>query len=314
MAFPQNKAGYQLRFIYNKQQSTIMNSLLLYVCLYPLLCSADFPTGRSVWQCDTGTHTIDVVCFRPEGYVHQPILVVCHGVLRNAEEYADNTEPLARDLGWLLLAPRFDHERFPNHRYQRGDILDEHQQIVPVEQRTGMLVEKIVQQARVKLNDPNIPYYLLGHSAGGQFLMRSTAFVPWKPALIIAANSGTLLFPRHEWPYPWGLGQLPKEVVTTDTLKQLLAAPLVIYAGNADTQRDEYLDVSPLSDAQGSNRWERNRRAYQQWKEYAAREGWDFRWQFIEAQDVGHDHRSMFLHPRLKQLLLEHHQSTQPRE
>ncbi len=63
-----------------------------------------------------------------------------------------------------------------------------------------------------------MPYYLIGHSAGGQFLARTSAFVDTGAARIVAANPGTHLFPVKDAEYPLGFGKLPAELTRDEQL------------------------------------------------------------------------------------------------
>src|SRR3954454_5618168 len=123
-----------------------------------------------------------------------------------------------------------------------------------------------------------MPYYLIGHSAGGQFLVRLAAFVPTEARRIVAANPGSDLFPIRELPYPYGLGGLPDELGGDDLVREYLGRPLTLYLGIQDNVRDEDLDTSNNADRQGQTRLERGRNAYARAADLARRKGWDFRW------------------------------------
>jgi hypothetical protein len=112
-------------------------------------------------------------------------------------------------------------------------------------------------------------------------------------------------FPRKDWQFPYGLGGLPEELTSDAMLKQFLAQPLTLYLGLEDTERDEYLDVSPEADLQGPVRLERNRNGFAAWQTLARERGWEFRWRIVTVEGVGHDHEKMFDHPQVKAALFE---------
>jgi hypothetical protein len=119
----------------------------------------------------------------------------------------------------------------------------------------------------------------------------------------VASNAGTITFPRKDWKYPYGLGELPDELTNDEALRRFLSQPLTFYLAQDDTERDEYLDVSKEADLQGTTRIERNRNAYRAWQQLAKERGWDFRWRIVEAEGVGHDHEKMFDHPKVRTAL-----------
>lgn len=260
------------------------------------------PPGKAELQLRLGDLPFTVFTYRPAHDHHGSLIIVCHGVLRNADEYRDHALTLGDRFGALIVAPRFDEARFPLRKYQHGGVVHEGK-AVPVEDRTGAYVLRLVEEIRRREGRPDLPYYLIGHSGGGQFLFRTAAFVPLRARSIVASNSGTVTFPRTDWMYPYGLGGLPEELITEDVLRRFLAQPVTLYLGLDDTERDEHLDVSPEADRQGLTRLERNRNAFAAWQQLARDRGWEFRWRKIEVEGVGHDHEKMFEHPRVREAL-----------
>ena len=122
--------------------------------------------------------------------------MVFHGVSRNAEDYRDYAIAIADWFHMLVVAPLFDAARFPNLRYQRGGLLDKTGAAQPRDQWTYAYVPKIVAHVRGLEGKPALPYYLIGHSAGGQFLARLSAFMPGEAVRIVACNPGSELSPR----------------------------------------------------------------------------------------------------------------------
>src|SRR5205823_4315871 len=70
---------------------------------------------------------VPLLCFvyKPEHWGGNRMILVHHGVLRNADEYRDDSVVLGDRFDALIVAPQFDKERFPSRMYQRGGILDE---------------------------------------------------------------------------------------------------------------------------------------------------------------------------------------------
>ena len=83
----------------------------------PLLA---IPAGKSQLAVKLNGLPFQVFTFRPEGCAVTKILIVFHGLGRNAAGYRDAAIPLGQTLCMVVVAPLFDAERFPSWRYQRG--------------------------------------------------------------------------------------------------------------------------------------------------------------------------------------------------
>lgn len=261
------------------------------------------PVGKGEIEVTVNDVPLQVFTYRPEQYRDGPLILVFHGILRNADEYRDHAVGMGERFGALIAAPKFDDERFPRRRYQQAGIVEEDGRPTPPDQRTGAFIPKIVDQIRLREKRPELRYYLIGHSAGGQFLMRTSAFVSTGATRVVAANPGTHLFPVTDAEYPLGFAKLPEPLMTGEQLRHYLAQPVTLFLGSADTERDEYLDVTPESDRQGKTRWERGQNAYAAAKRLAEERGWKFGWRLVVAEGVGHDHEKMFEHEACRQAL-----------
>ena len=269
-----------------------------FIALSLLIVAADpLPEGKSSVELKFGSVPIEVFAYKPKGYVNGPLIMVFHGVLRNAEEYRDDSIEMGERFRALILAPRFDDEQFPKRKYQFGGIVEEGK-AVPQEQRTGEYVNRIYKSICEKEGRSEIPLYLIGHSGGGQFLVRLAAFVKTDAKRIVASNAGTYLFPDRVSRFPFGYGGLPNELQSDEQLKAYLAQPLTLYLGTEDTERDEYLDVTPEADAQGPVRFERGKNAFAFGKKLADERNWEFGWKLVIANGIEHDHTKMFNHPQ----------------
>jgi len=265
-------------------------------CLALALLTADpVPAGKSRLEVPAGQALLEVYTYKPRAFNDGPLILVFHGVKRNAEEYRDHAVALADRLGALVAAPRFDEARFPTARYQQGGLLADGA-LLPREQWTFSRVPEIVAHLRDREGRAEMPYFLLGHSGGGQFVARLAGCLELEARAIVAANPGTYLLPTREQEYPFGFGGLGEPFADDAALKRYLAQPLTIYLGTADTARDEHLDITAAADRQGRNRLERGRRAFAAARKLAQDNGWVFRWRLVEAAGVPHDHELMFNH------------------
>jgi glycerophosphoryl diester phosphodiesterase/poly(3-hydroxybutyrate) depolymerase len=264
------------------------------VCL-ALLGQAAIPVGSGKLELPVGPRrsVIEVFTYKPAAYRDGPLILVFHGVLRNADTYRDHSRDLADRLGALIAAPCFDLERFPIESYQQGGVV-RNGQAVPRDEWTFSLIPEIARAILEHEGRSGSPYYLLGHSGGGQFLERLTGFADTGAVRVIAANPGTHLWPTRDRPYPYGFGDLPSDIADDTALRRYLAQPLTIYLGTGDVEIDQHLDQSERALGQGEHRLARGRNTFEFAQRVAAERGWAFHWRLIEAQDVRHNHDAMF--------------------
>jgi poly(3-hydroxybutyrate) depolymerase len=278
---------------------------------YTLAALAEpIPVGTGQRTIDTAGTGIECYTYKPANYDGGALLVTLHGLSRNADGYLEYSKPLADSYGFLVVAPRFDRERFPTWRYQAGGIArygypsdSGPLKLEPEAQWTGRILLKIVERIRAEENRPDLPYYLLGHSAGGQLLSRVAAFVPNAAQRIVIANPSTYVWPAREVPFPFGFGALPDALGNDAAIRRYLAQPVTLFLGAADTVHDRNLNVSEGAMQQGPNRYERGVRVFRAAREVAQNNGWPFNWRLVEAPAVGHSARRMYASPQAQAAL-----------
>jgi pimeloyl-ACP methyl ester carboxylesterase len=222
---------------------------------------------------------------------HPGLLIVLHGMGRNAKSYRNSAISLGERLCMIVAAPEFDEERFANWRYQHGGIVHSGQ-VQPPEDWTGHIVVELAEQVR-RAEGRSMPYFLIGHSGGGQFLSRLAAFVPTSAQRIVVANPGTLVFPTLDVNAPYGLGGVYQDRAAAQSLRRYLAQPVTILIGQDDV-REKELDMRPEAMAQGATRFERGMNAFRAGQALARSSGWAFNWRVVQVPGVGHSARQMF--------------------
>ena len=259
-----------------------------------------FPTGPGQGTLNVAGEPIEIYTYKPTGYEHGPLLLVLHGLGRNAAGYRDYARPLADRYGYLVVAPLFDRKRFPAWRYQSGgitrDVSDSHEgevRLEPESRRMGATLDALIDAVRNIEGAPALPYSVIGHSAGGQALSRYAAFAPNQARRIVIANPSTYLWPTRDIRFPYGLDGLPATLADDRALRRYFAQPIVILLGTADVKHDRNLNVRPGAIQQGANRYERGHNFYSAAQQIAQEHGWDFRWRLIEVPGVGHSARRM---------------------
>ena len=231
----------------------MMRSLLLCLALFfsaAAVSAAPLQVGVGKIECPNGTEPITVFTYKPPTFREGPLIVVCHGVSRNAEDYRNYAITMAERFGAIVVTPLFDAQRFPSARYQRGGLVGADGKAQPSEAWTYAVIPKIVAHVRTLENKTaaTMPYYLIGHSAGGQFLVRLAAFLPGDAVRIVAANPGSDLFPTRDQDFGYGFGGLPAELNNDEVIRRYLAVPLTYYLGTDDIYPRPSFDDSERDD------------------------------------------------------------------
>ncbi len=235
---------------------------------------------------------LQLFTYAPTGCTLSGVLLVFHGLERDARGYRDFARTLGDRLCMVVVAPLFDAERFPNWRYQRAGI--EHDgKIEPADSWTINFVPGLVTWVRAAEQRPDLPYSLIGHSGGGQFLSRVAAFLPNQATHIVIANPSTWVLPSLDTPAPYGFGGLYDPAQGQAALRRYLAAPVTVLLGQEDTGSKNLADTDEAQ-AQGGTRLARGQNTFQQAQAVARAHGWPFQWRELLVPGVGHSARLMF--------------------
>lgn len=265
---------------------------LLSVALLGLFLSACSGGERSHQSVRLGGEDVEVFTYRPGDCEAAGLLIVFHGMSRNADDYRDHARGIADRHCWVVFAPRFDAERFSIWRYHGGGVVSESGP-QPPELWTVHLVAPLVAWARRSAAAPSLPVYLFGHSAGAQFLSRTAAFAALPGVRrIVIANPSTWVMPDLGEPLPFGFAGVPEGLDAEGLLAAYLRQPVTVYLGAEDTG-EENLYREPEGLRQGRNRLERGRNVYDAALAAAERYGLACNWQLVEAAGVAHSAQAM---------------------
>jgi dienelactone hydrolase len=274
---------------------------LLFALLPAAVAAAPIPAGDGYQVVRVGASNLEVFTYKPANYAGAGLLLVFHGVDRNPDAYRDNARSIADRFGLAVAAPLFDKSRFPTALYQRGGIANQ-KALQPQEKWTGMLAVGLANQLRRDEGRPDMAYYMIGHSAGGQFLARLAPFVPHAARRIVIANPSSWVFPTAAEAFPFGLGGATASLVNDDFLKRYLAAPITVYLGTADTGSNNR-DDSDEAVEQGATRHERGLNFFRAGEALAKQKGWALNWRLVEVPKVGHSSKRMFDAPQIQAAL-----------
>jgi poly(3-hydroxybutyrate) depolymerase len=263
-----------------------------------------FPQGNSVVEADFDGTALNLWAYRPENYVGDGLILVLHGASRAAESYRDNAREFARRYGRLVVVPEFDTARFPNRRYQMGGVFRADGSLADPAERTYAFIPQIVDYIRQREASPELPWILLGYSAGGQFVARMAAFLDTDAERLVAMAPGSMMFPTRDLDYGLGFGGLPERYSSDERIRRYLALPITVAIGTADTEDGQLPGGRAFE--QGVHRYARNLRWFVTAMELAHDRGWEFNWRLVLHDDAGHPHRQMFDHPAIGNALFGH--------
>ncbi len=249
-------------------------------------------SGHDQFEVKLGNDVISVFTYRPQHCASPSLLLVFHGKGRKASKMRRRARPLADRACLAVIAPLFDEQTFPNWRYHRAGVFRKGR-VQPRERWTGYKVDALVTWARHWLGDANARYFLFGHSAGGQFLSRVSAYSPPADAeRILIANPSVHVLPSLTEPVPYGFGKISNALNSEPDLQGYLDLPITLYVGSDDTGRKNLVS-NEAAMRQGVNRFERAQFVYEMARDLARSRDWPFSWRLVIAGGVGHSSRGM---------------------
>jgi len=256
--------------------------------------AGQLPAGPGRFDVAWGGIKIPVWYYLPEqARPDTPVLIVMHGVNRDADRYRNEWQPHAEKYGLLLLVPEFSKQAFPaEENYNQGNMFDAKKRPLPREQWSFSVIEPVFDAAKLATGNRSPRYSLYGHSAGAQFVHRFLYFVPEaRVTKAVAANAGWWTLPDLTVDYPYGLRG---SVLDEAGLRKMLGRPLVVLLGTADTDPNHVnLRRTENAMAQGPHRFARGQFFFAAGQASAARLGMNLSWQLATAPDVSHNDKGM---------------------
>lgn len=235
---------------------------------------------------------------------NQAVVIVLHGLKRDAEEYRDSWISTAEKYGLKVLAPSFTRTQFPGaNGYNLGQVFHAASEdelkgktkpatTLPADKWSFAVPDQVFQDFSQRVPVTDSGYTLYGHGAGAQFAHRYALFKPTSKACrVIAANSGWYTFPDRNIEWPYGLQGV--EVLDEATLNQALSSNLWLFIGAEDTARSGVLRLTDEADAQGENRKARGENFFHYGQQLAQERNLDYGWQIHFVTDAAHRNQQM---------------------
>ncbi len=216
------------------------------------------------------------------------LVLVQHGMGRNAGDYRDFWVELAERYHLLIVATEFSAEHYPGpESYNNGLVLDADGAVRPAGRWTYAVPGRVFAALRAAGIVTRPTASLFGHSAGGQFGHRLLATQPHDFLDAVAiGNPGWYTLPTLALPFPEGLGGIG---VTEAQIDAMLAYPLTILAGDADTQTSgDDLPQGEGAMRQGVHRYARANHFVGFARATALARGVPFNWRLVSVPGVGH--------------------------
>jgi pimeloyl-ACP methyl ester carboxylesterase len=208
------------------------------------------------------------------------LLVAVHGNGRDVRGIAEHFAPFAERYGVILIAPYFTADRFQDYQFLG---------LTGQGERADHVLENIVSEVSLRTGADARLLYLLGYSAGAQFVHRFAMAYPTRVAKVVAGAAGWYTFPYPQTHYPSGIKLDPRWGDVSMVPEQFLKVPAFVFVGEGDTLRDKGLNQSPdVDEMQGTTRVERGRRWVEAMRLAARSLGYETDYRFMTVPEAAH--------------------------
>jgi dienelactone hydrolase len=209
-----------------------------------------------------------------------PVIVVVHGISRNAREHVLAFGSQAARQGFVTIAPRFSRQAFPG--YQRLGRCGTGRTSIP-----QAALEEVLDEAHAATGADTSKVFMFGFSGGAQFAHRFALCTPGIVRGLVLASAGWYTFPDTTQSFPRGVGTAP--LAHGLDVPRLLQVPTLVVVGDQDTRRDGAFNASRALDRQqGRTRIERGRNWVGAMQQAADRDGLGPRFTFGTMPGCGH--------------------------
>lgn len=282
----------------------------------------DIQEGSGVFLIEGGKgkeqRTIKVYYHKPENFnFNSKVLIVIPGAGRNGDSYRDAWIKASEKYGVLILSLMYPEENYTFEDYHLCGLVHDLNLKSAIERVEGANIvildetkftyqvnanreewifedfDRVFDLAIKATNSKQVQYDIFGHSAGGQILHRFALFQPnSKVDKILASNAGFYTLPDSNTALPFGIKNTS---LNHQDLKASFSKKLILFIGELDNQNETggTLLRSITVDKQGLHRLDRATFFYNQAKDIAQAQGFDFNWSLKIIPGIGHNHRKM---------------------
>jgi hypothetical protein len=250
------------------------------------------------YQSPTSGKVLKVYYHIPETRTNQSkVLLVFHGVNRNALDYRNALISKANQYNFILIVPEFSTTNFPGpNGYNYGNVYQDGENptvnaLNPESSWSFSIVEPLFDYVKSNLGNNNNFYYIFGHSAGAQFVHRLFMFKPQVRALkSVISAAGVYTFPNISINFPYGYNQ---SILLNSNKAQLYGKNVYLQVGSLDNNpNSSNLLHNVWADAQGLHRLERATNFFNFCQLDAQNLNLEFNWTFMVRPNATHDYIS----------------------
>lgn len=229
------------------------------------------------------------------------ILALIHGTPAKEESAEDtahyyivNWLDFAKEHGYILIAPAFNQEDFSS---REGDHASGgYRGLFGRNIQADAWLLRLVKAHQIAFGIPARPFYLYGHSAGGQFVGRFLVTHPDQVKQAVITSAATYPQPNPDIAWPFGMGELNTDIewdantinhvdIVPDKQKWLAAAqiPLTVIVGLNDTA-----ELPAYPGQKGNNRFGIGQNWVLDMQKFAEENGLESRIKFEMIPGKGH--------------------------
>ena len=250
--------------------------------------------------------------YKPTGYdsITSPILFAIHGTAGTGANTIPKLQNIADRRNAMIIAPNVS----SSGCIRLGEAITVYVdtiEICPMLGPATVFFKELYKQIKFKENRTSIPSYLIGFSAGGQFVTRYMLIRQAYPDSIpiqmaVSADPYYYTFPTDTFngtPMPWLCGFIPPvhsycpsadrifNFFCDEDVVQYYNENYGVLVGTADIAQ---LNDAPCAMVQGNNRYERAHTFYDFCDSNATNRGLTLMWQQADVPGIGHDEYGLY--------------------
>ena len=246
-----------------RSRSVLLIFLLIFLARMQVVRSQELfrdPVSSFVFDASLGNEApaITVWYYRPDHVVRATrVVFLMHGSSRTGKEARDLGLSYAKSRDFILLAPEFSQQQYPDDSYAFGNMLAPSGKLLPKSRWASTTIERLFDLVRKNLNLDTETYDIVGHSAGGQLVHRLVLFAPHSRfRRAVASSPGRYAFPKESENFPYGFKGTSLD---SSAIARAFSKDFVLVLGDQDTiDRDREFEAT----RQGANRFARGLRFF----------------------------------------------------
>ncbi len=222
------------------------------------------PTGKVV-HCvrQDGSAQSYYVYMPRSGGAGAPLLVMVHGISRNAKAQANAFAEYCERAGVVMAVPVFGVEARDYQRLGRSGRGP----------RADAALDAVIEEVAMRTGCRASTFHLFGFSGGAQFAHRYALAHPHRVNRCVVVGSGWYTFPNPRARFPYGIRKSPDLPGVRFDPQEFLRIPITVMVGERDVETTSLRDTPRVNRQQGKTRVERAHRWVEAMREAAQKAG-----------------------------------------